>query len=601
MPTKKELEAVRLVREVLMDPKVRRKLMKEMSKERGLKEPYRSRFDPESPEYVEGLDPYTGFCSMASDALRRILGGEADRKFRGYQLCRVKHGPDDLGHFYLRTPRGEYLDPTASQFKTPVPYAKGRGVGLPTTVKYPGTDVQIPTQAAQVILDAARARRVASRYIAKQAGLLKAPPKMVKEIAEWAVETIAEKLFADLMEELEWLEEGYDEALKEGDRREAEYNRKQIEKYDDVAAVLMRYARDPKAHPGKVTKKFKPNLSGWPYKVDKGSLPDLPVTVVLANKDWKYDYYSKAVYDFDNMLMAINASLVGIEDPKEVEEALKAIPKTIRHELQHYAQDIMSIGLPEGAKPGQPKPRVRDPGVRGPIGPYSLNDKEYHPLLTDEVESFVEAAQGLSRRDLNQAVKDWTAGRSRLPGYEGVNKRFWSELSRNRGKWQEATKTFYKEVMDALTSPRRVASSGHLKAEEYVGHRGYKGHMTRWEQGEIPTSEALKISPPKGYHGRRGWQMKGGERYFGSYREDDWNEFLDDVRRNGIKTRLWIQQDPGEEAQIMEGNHRVQAAAQLGLPTVPVTIKYYGLSEEEGLVAPRVRRTLTHQDPERKK
>lgn len=95
--------------------------------------------------------------------------------------------------------------------------------------------------------------------------------------------------------------------------------------------------------------------------------------------------------------------------------------------------------------------------------------------------------------------------------------------------------------------------------------------------------------------------MKGGERYFGSYREDDWNDFLDDVRRNGIKTRLWIQQDPGEEAQIMEGNHRVQAAAQLGLPTVPVTIKYYGLSEEEGLVAPRVRRTLTHQDPERMK
>jgi len=321
MPTKKELEAVRLVREILMDPKVRRKLMKEMG-ERGLKEPYRSRFDPESPEYVEGLDPYSGFCSMASDALRRILGGEADRKFRGYQLCRVKHGPDDLGHFYLRTPRGEYLDPTASQFKTPVPYAKGRGVGLPTTVKYPGTDVQIPTQAAQVILDAARARRVASRYIAKRAGL--------------------------------------------------------------------------------------------------------------------------------------------------------------------------------------------------------------------------------------------------------------------------------------LTSPRQ-ASLGHLEAEEYEGIRGRKGHMTRWEQGEIPTSEALKISPPKGYHGRREWNVRDGKRYFGSYPEEKWNEFLDDVRRNGIKTRLWIQQDPGEEAQIMEGNHRVQAAAQLGLPTVPVTIKYYGLSEEEGLVAPRVRRTLTHQDPERMK
>ena len=69
MPTKKELEAVRLVREVLMDPKVRRKLMKEMGG-RGLKEPYRGRFNPKSPDYVEGLDPYTGFCSRAEPRVR---------------------------------------------------------------------------------------------------------------------------------------------------------------------------------------------------------------------------------------------------------------------------------------------------------------------------------------------------------------------------------------------------------------------------------------------------------------------------------------------------------------------------------------------------
>ena len=317
MPTKKELEAVRLVRDIITNQTTRRKLM---TMARGLKPRYKRMFDPESPDYVEGLDPHTGFCSMASDALRRILGGEADRKFRGYQLCRVMH--EGSPHYYLKTPRGEVLDPTSSQFKTLPPYDEGRGVGLPTPKRYPGTDVQVPTQGAQAILDAARARRVASRYIAKQAGL--------------------------------------------------------------------------------------------------------------------------------------------------------------------------------------------------------------------------------------------------------------------------------------LTSPRQ-ASAGHLEAEEYEGIRGRKGHMTRWEQGEIPTSEALKISPPKGFHGRREWNVRDGERYFGSYPEERWNEFLDDVRRNGIKTRLWIQQDPGEEAQIMEGNHRVQAAAQLGLPTVPVTIKYYGLSEEEGLVAPRVRRTITHQDPERMK
>ena len=145
----------------------------------------------------------------------------------------------------------------------------------------------------------------------------------------------------------------------------------------------------------------------------------------------------------------------------------------------------------------------------------------------------------------------------------------------------------------------RTASRGHLKVEEFYGKKGRRGHLTRYEKGSIPTSEALKISPPKGYHNRRQWHMKGGERYFGSYPEDKWNEFLEDVRRNGIKTELWIQKDPGEEAQIMEGNHRVQAAAQLGLPTVPVYIRYYGLSEEEGLAAPSTPRTIIHQDDER--
>jgi hypothetical protein len=147
----------------------------------------------------------------------------------------------------------------------------------------------------------------------------------------------------------------------------------------------------------------------------------------------------------------------------------------------------------------------------------------------------------------------------------------------------------------------RYITAASLSVEEYYGKKGRKDHITRYEKGTIPTKDALKIEPPRQYHGKRKWSMKGGERYFGSYTEERWNEFLEDIRKNGIQTPLWIQKDPGEDAALMEGNHRVQAADQLGIREVPVYIRYYGLSEEDGLAAPSVRRTIKHQDPERVK
>ena len=91
---------------------------------------------------------------MASDALRRILGGQI-KGFRGYKLCRVVH--ENEPHYYLTTPAGKVLDPTSAQFKTRPPYDKGRGVGLPTPSKIPGTDVQSPTHGAKAIMERAKA------------------------------------------------------------------------------------------------------------------------------------------------------------------------------------------------------------------------------------------------------------------------------------------------------------------------------------------------------------------------------------------------------------------------------------------------------------
>jgi len=137
MPTQKEIEAVQLVRAIIEDPSMRRHLKKH----------YQGQHD-------DGAHPHTGFCSMASDALRRILGGQV-KGFRGYKLCRVVH--ENEPHYYLTTPAGKVLDPTSAQFKTRPPYEKGRGVGLPTPSKIPGTNVQSPTHGAKAIMERAKA------------------------------------------------------------------------------------------------------------------------------------------------------------------------------------------------------------------------------------------------------------------------------------------------------------------------------------------------------------------------------------------------------------------------------------------------------------
>ncbi len=127
-------ETVSKVQAIIERPKMRRYLKRQYAK-----------------AIENGAHPHTGYCSMASDALRRILGGQV-RGFSGYQLMRVVHegGP----HYFLTMPSGEILDATSLQFDTPVPYDQAKGVGLPTPSKIPGTDVQSPTKGASAIMQA---------------------------------------------------------------------------------------------------------------------------------------------------------------------------------------------------------------------------------------------------------------------------------------------------------------------------------------------------------------------------------------------------------------------------------------------------------------
>jgi hypothetical protein len=70
-----------------------------------------------------------GWCYVASEALYHAMGGKA----AGLTPMRIRH--EGASHWYLRWEVGGrtfYVDPTSTQFDTPVPYADGVGCGFLT-------------------------------------------------------------------------------------------------------------------------------------------------------------------------------------------------------------------------------------------------------------------------------------------------------------------------------------------------------------------------------------------------------------------------------------------------------------------------------------
>jgi hypothetical protein len=78
------------------------------------------------PEYKGSAHCMKGHCYVASEAAYHLLGG----KEAGWTPHVIQHegGP----HWFLKHAGGRILDPTADQFNTPVPYAKGQGKGFLT-------------------------------------------------------------------------------------------------------------------------------------------------------------------------------------------------------------------------------------------------------------------------------------------------------------------------------------------------------------------------------------------------------------------------------------------------------------------------------------
>lgn len=105
------------------------------------------------PQYRSSPNPLAGHCYVASEALWHMMGGHES----GWVPQNVKHEGDQ--HWYLRHAKtGQILDPTASQFRTPVPYDQGRGRGFLT---------KQPSKRAQEVINRVQAKLGKAEDLAK--------------------------------------------------------------------------------------------------------------------------------------------------------------------------------------------------------------------------------------------------------------------------------------------------------------------------------------------------------------------------------------------------------------------------------------------------
>lgn len=122
---------------------------------------------------------------------------------------------------------------------------------------------------------------------------------------------------------------------------------------------------------------------------------------------------------------------------------------------------------------------------------------------------------------------------------------------------------------DPKAQAHGLSFSAGLTHKDYEGRLAEPRHITRRQDGTIPTSAIAHLRGVKG-------EVPGDHR---NRQGQAWEDFKADIAANGIQHPIFITHDYGEEPKISEGNHRRDAAVELGLPEVPVEIKHFGQAE----------------------
>jgi 8-oxo-dGTP pyrophosphatase MutT (NUDIX family)/GNAT superfamily N-acetyltransferase len=126
--------------------------------------------------------------------------------------------------------------------------------------------------------------------------------------------------------------------------------------------------------------------------------------------------------------------------------------------------------------------------------------------------------------------------------------------------------------------------SWYQNVENYQGTVGNKGHITRNAQMLLPTH--LVANMPGNVDERPGEHR--------TRQGQDWEDFKDDIATHGIKDPLFVTVQHGQQPRLSEGNHRRDAAVELGLKHVPAFVRYYGHAEQTSDLEDQARKWWTY-------
>jgi 8-oxo-dGTP pyrophosphatase MutT (NUDIX family)/GNAT superfamily N-acetyltransferase len=121
-------------------------------------------------------------------------------------------------------------------------------------------------------------------------------------------------------------------------------------------------------------------------------------------------------------------------------------------------------------------------------------------------------------------------------------------------------------------------------ADDYEGAVGDRTHITRNVQMDLPTHLVAHMPGVMDERPGEHRNMQG----------DKWEDFKNDISANGIKNPLFITVDHGQRPRLSEGNHRRDAAIELGLKHVPAQVRYYGHAERDSDLEDQARKWWTH-------
>lgn len=110
----------------------------------------------------------------------------------------------------------------------------------------------------------------------------------------------------------------------------------------------------------------------------------------------------------------------------------------------------------------------------------------------------------------------------------------------------------------------------------HEGKTGNKSHLTAQQIGMAPVEMLKEIQGQKG-------EIRGQHR---NRQGKEWEKFKKDIAKKGVKEKILIIKEYGKAPTVYEGNHRLDAAVELGMEYIPAEIRYFGNAQEDGLVVP---------------